>query len=176
MMQHLQYNPSQCIECGECLLCPTEAISSISPLTINNDCIDCEQCIDACPKGQKVLRMGYDDELGGGWVSPFGYQASTNPSQSKKDDSTSENPSKPSNPSDKDSSQDSSTDSSEESKGESSQEPSTKPSTDKPTTPTNPTISPEIDSIYAPPPSKIQASIKVINAIDSLRQYLQTIS
>lgn len=166
-MQHLQYNPSQCIECGECLLCPVEAISSVSPLTINADCIDCEQCINACPKGQKVLRIGHNDELGGGWISPFGYQASTNPSESKKDDSTSENPSKPSNPSDKESS--------EESKGDSSQEPSTKPSTDNPTTPTNPTISPEIDSILTPPPSKIQASIKVINAIDSLRQYLQSL-
>lgn len=141
-MQHLQYNPSQCIECGECLLCPTEAISSVSPLSINADCIDCEQCINACPKGQKVLRMAYNDELGGGWVSPFGYQASTNPSEPKKDDS--ENPSKP--------------------------------STDKPTTPTNPpTTTPDIDSIYAPPPSKIQASIKVINAIDSLKQYLQSL-
>lgn len=61
---------------------------------------------------------------------------------------------------------------------ESSAEPSTKPSTDKPTTPTSPphtTISPEIDSILTPPPSKIQASIKVINAIDSLRQYLQSL-
>lgn len=162
-MQHLQYNPSQCIECGECLLCPVEAISSVSPLTINNNCIDCEVCINTCPKGQKVLRIGHNDELGGGWVSPFGYQASTNPSEPKKDDSTSENPSKPSNPSAKDSSQESSTDS------------STKPSPDKPATPTNPTISPEIDSILTPPPSKIQASIKVINAIDSLRQYLQSL-
>lgn len=143
-MQHLQYNPSQCIECGECLSCPVEAISSVSPLTIENNCIDCKVCINACPKGQKVLRIGKNDELGGGWISPFGYQASTNPSEPKKDDSTSENPSKPS---DKDSS--------EESKGDSSQEPSTKPSTDKPTTPTNPpTISPEIDSILTPPPAR----------------------
>ena len=144
MMQHLQYNPSQCIECGECLLlCPVEAISSVSPLTIENNCIECEVCINSCPKGQKVLRNGKNDELGGGWISPFDYQASTNPSEPKKDDTTSENPS---NPSDKDSS--------EESKGESSQEPSTKPSTDNPTTPTKPTISPEIDSIYAPPQAR----------------------
>ena len=134
-MQHLQYNPSQCIECGNCLLCPAGAISSVQPLSINNNCIDCEQCINACPKGQKVLRIAHNDELGGGWISPFGYQASTNPSEPKKDDTTSENPSKPSNPSDKDSNQE--------------------PSTDNPTTPTNPpTTTPDLDSIYAPPPTK----------------------
>lgn len=161
-----QYNPSACTSCQECLnLCPKGCIY-FDPLFIDSDeCILCDQCLPACPEGELVLAA--DSKLRGKeWVW------FVQPQEPSTDDNTSENPSKPSNPSDKDSSQESSA----ESKGESSTDSSTKPSTDKPTTPTNPpTISPDIDSILTPPPSKIQASIKVINAIDSLRQYLQSL-
>lgn len=42
-----------------------------------------------------------------------------------------------------------------------------------PTTPAKPTISPKIDSIYAPPPSKNLPSQKVLKEIESLQSYLK---
>ncbi|MFC1506710.1 4Fe-4S binding protein [Thermoproteota archaeon] len=43
----------KCIDCGHCItVCPVDAISAQSDLTVEidqNKCVDCGACVDACP-------------------------------------------------------------------------------------------------------------------------------